>query len=80
MVVGTVPDALARSLSEHDGRAIAGCGGVDSVSLAHAAHAVRRGAPDVYHAVSPAVPTEAAAELWRKVGDDGLRKAAYRGG
>ena len=63
-----VPDALQAALNTHDVLAIAVSGGVDSVTLAHAAHLARRGkTTTVCHAVSPAVPIEATARVKRHV-------------
>lgn len=61
-----VPSALRLVLNAHETLAIAVSGGVDSVTVAHAAHVVRDGKPTtVCHAVSPAVPIEATARVRR---------------
>ncbi len=59
--------ALAPILANLPGLAIAVSGGVDSMTLAHAAH--RAGVPGVIvvHALSPAVPEEATARVRRHV-------------
>ncbi len=60
-----VPEALAVALNAHKSLAIAVSGGVDSITLAHAAHLVRTWPTTVCHAVSPAVPTDATARVER---------------
>lgn len=60
-----VPPALQRALAAHDSLAIAVSGGVDSITLAHAAHLLRTGPTTVCHAVSPAVPPDATARVRR---------------
>ena len=50
-------DALHRALSDMSDIAIACSGGVDSMTLAHIAHATGRA--QIFHAVSPAVPQHA---------------------
>ena len=64
-MVADVPPKLARALSAHEQLALAVSGGVDSMTLAYAAHTVRRGGLRVFHAVSPAVPIEATARVRR---------------
>lgn len=54
-----LPSALTATLRAPDVLVLAVSGGVDSMTLAHAAHLVRRGDTVVCHAVSPAVPAEA---------------------
>lgn len=51
--------SLHRVLDGLDTVAVAASGGVDSLTLAHAAHARLGGRATMYHAVSPAVPPEA---------------------
>ena len=52
-----IPSALAAALTEPADLAIALSGGVDSMTLAHAAHGLR--AVRMIHAISPAVPEQA---------------------
>lgn len=47
---------LADALSRHDALTIAVSGGVDSMTLAHVAHAVLEDRARMVHAISPAVP------------------------
>jgi uncharacterized protein len=61
-----IPEPLSGALNAHDSLAIAVSGGVDSVTLAHAAHLARGRKPTIVcHAVSPAVPPEATARVGR---------------
>jgi len=62
MTGAPLPPALARALSGIGPAALAVSGGVDSMTLAHAA--MRAGtAPLIFHAVSPAVPDHATARV-----------------
>lgn len=65
MVNDLIPVALAEALQAPDDLAVAISGGVDSVTLAHAAHLARSGRVSMFHAVSPAVPVEATARVRR---------------
>jgi uncharacterized protein len=60
-----IPGALAKALEAPESLAIAVSGGVDSLTLAYAAHLVRRQPTYVCHAQSPAVPVEATARVRR---------------
>lgn len=60
-----IPDALADALRAPPVLAVAVSGGVDSMTLAHAAAMVRQGPTRMVHAVSPAVTEEATARVRR---------------
>lgn len=60
----SIPAPLRDALARHPRLAIAVSGGVDSMTLAHAAHAVLPAAR-MLHAVSPAVPAKATARVRR---------------
>jgi uncharacterized protein len=60
-----VPERLARILVGPETLAIAVSGGVDSMTLAHAAHLVRTRPTIACHAASPAVPHEATERVRR---------------
>ena len=62
---------LERVLAENDRIAIAVSGGVDSLTLAHAASGIAHLRLEVLHAVSPAVPAAATERVRRHAGDAG---------
>ncbi|NYZ16067.1 adenine nucleotide alpha hydrolase [Azospirillum sp. RWY-5-1] len=66
-------DRLAAALDRHAALAIAVSGGVDSMTLAHAAHRVARTDATMVHAVSPAVPAAATARVRAHAGRHGWR-------
>jgi uncharacterized protein len=61
--VSALLQRLAEALDRHEALAIAISGGVDSMTLAHAAWRFARERPTMYHAVGPAVPVAARARL-----------------
>lgn len=66
-------DTLNRVLGRHEALAIAVSGGVDSLTLAIAAHRFRNGRDVVlYHAISPAVPREASERVKRHAQREGM--------
>lgn len=74
---------LARLHAELDrfaGLAIAVSGGVDSLTLATAAHRRAPGSVEVFHAVSPAVPGAATARVRELAGREGWRLAVIDAG
>ena len=73
MMVGQEPlRALQRQLDGLERVAVAASGGVDSMTLAVAAHR-RLGRVEVFHAVSPAVPAEATARVKEHARREGWR-------
>ena len=64
---------LAQTLTEIGPLAIAVSGGVDSLTLAHAAHRQLGGQATMFHAVSPAVPPQATARVRRQAEHEGWR-------
>lgn len=66
-----IPRVLERALREPERMAVAVSGGVDSVTLAVAAHRLRPNAVEVFHAVSPAVPPEATQRVCRTAKAEG---------
>jgi uncharacterized protein len=69
----TIPRPLEDALSEWPGLAIAVSGGVDSLTLAHAAQVVLGERVAMLHAVSPAVPSSASDRVERHAARGGWR-------
>lgn len=69
-----LPDALTDALTRHARLVLAVSGGVDSMTLAHAAHRIMGAdAVTVCHAVSPAVPGAATARVQEHAAKHGWR-------
>lgn len=66
-------DALGQRLRTLDGAAVAVSGGVDSMTLASAAHRARGARISMIHAVSPAVPPQASARVRAQAAREGWR-------
>lgn len=71
---------LAAILRGQDRLALAVSGGVDSVTLAHAITRLAGQVPQVFHAVSPAVPAEATARVRRHAAAHGWRLTVIEAG
>ena len=72
--------ALDRVLDTIGSLAVAVSGGVDSMTLAHAAHRRLNGKAIMYHALSPAVPPEASARVERQAVCEGWRLEVINAG
>lgn len=80
MTLADIPEALRLALGRPQTLVLAVSGGVDSVTLAHAAHQVRSGETHVCHAISPAVPPEATARVRRHAAAAGWRLKVLEAG
>ncbi len=76
----TIPATLEQRLGEPEQIAVAVSGGVDSMTLAVAAHRLRPAAVQVFHAVSPAVPPEATQRVQEAANAEGWKLHIFDAG